>query len=696
MQDITFEYPVWYLALCALAGFAVSLLLYFRAPTPGPRPLVWTMAVLRFLGYSLVAALLLSPLLRFVRTDREEPVIVMLQDVSESVGLETDTTAYVTEWDRLRSTLGESYRVVDYTFGAAVTDGGPLTFGDKKTNLDAALTEVGELYGTQNLGAVILASDGIYNEGSSPAYRDYPLRAPVYTVGLGDTTRRRDLIVSRVFHNRIAYLDDQFSIQVDLNARNAAAAATTLTVSRVGENGTAVLHTERITIDGPDFFTTREILLDADRPGVQRYRIAVTTIGEEVSTANNQRDIFVDVLDARQKILLLAAAPHPDLSALRQSLAAGRNNEVETAYGNRFTGNVAEYDLVVLHHLPTAVTRLSSLLAGAEENTVPTLFITGPSLPPPILNAAQDLVRVEGGGAQVQGNEVTAILIPTFNSFTLSEELRQALPTFPPLSAPFGRFAVSPAARTVMGQRIGRVNTEFPLLVVGENRGRRSGILLGSGLWQWRLFDYLEHGNHERFDELVSQLAQYLTVQDDKRRFRVSVAENIFDENEPVQFDAELYNSSYELVNGPEATLLVTGPEGREYNFAFTRTANAYALDAGRLPVGNYRYRGVVNDGSEELVSEGRFSVQAVELERYALEADHGLLRQLSDRYGGALLFPADLSTLPSRLEADGTVKPVLFETVNTRSVVNLKAIFFLLMALLAAEWGMRRWAGGY
>ncbi|MBB4080249.1 hypothetical protein GGR28_002879 [Lewinella aquimaris] len=696
MQDLTFEYPIWYLALCGLSGLAVSLLLYYRAPTPGPRPLVWGMAFLRFLGYSLLAALLLAPLLRFVRTDREEPVIVMVQDVSESVGLETDTTAYAAEWTALRDQLAQRYRVVDYTFGATVREAGPLTFGDKKTNLDAVLTEVGDLYGTQNLGAVVLASDGIYNEGSNPAYRNYPLRAPVYTVGLGDTTRRRDLLVSRVFHNRIAYLNDRFSIQVDLSARNAAAAGTTLTVSRVGESGNTVLHTERVNIDGPDFFTTREIILDADRPGMQRYRIAVSSIGNEVSAANNQRDIFVDVLDARQKILLLAAAPHPDLSALRQSLASGQNNEVEIAYGNRFTGRVADFDLVVIHQLPTAVTRLSSLLAGTEEEKVPTLFITGPSLPSPILNAAQDLVNVQGGGAQVQGNEATAIFNPTFNSFTLSEELRRGLPLFPPLSVPFGRFVPSPAASVVLRQRIGRVDTEFPLLVVGESRGRRTGVLLGSGLWQWRLFDYLENGNHSRFDEFVGQLTQYLTVQEDKRRFRVSVAENIFDENEPVQFDAELYNSSYELVNGPEATLVVTGPEGREYNYAFTRTATAYSLNAGRLPVGNYRYRGTVNDGTENLVSEGRFSVQSVELERFALEADHGLLRQLSDRYGGALLFPGQLTELPARLEADGSVKPILFETINTRSVVNLKGIFFLLLALFAAEWGMRRWAGGY
>ena len=696
MQNLTFESPAWFLLLCALAGLAVALLLYFRERNfrDQPRALVWGMGALRFLGYSLLAALLLSPLLRYLQTDRQEPVVVLAQDVSESIGLETDTTAYAERWRALRAELGEKYRVVDYTFGNQVRTDGELRFSDKRTNLDAVLTEISDVYGSQNLGAVVLATDGIYNEGTNPAYRDFQFRAPVYTVGLGDTTRRRDLLVRRVFHNKIAYLDDRFSVQVDVSARNAAGSNTTLTVSRVGEGGSERLHSETIRIDRNDFFTTREIVLDANRPGVQRYRVSLTGIPDEVSAANNRRDFFVDVLDARQKILLLAAAPHPDLTALRQALAAGQNNEVAVSYARKFSGNVADYDLVVLHQLPAADQDVSQVLGRLRTTKTPTWFIIGDQSPARALTGAQSLLSWTGT-AGARGNDVSARPLGTFNLFTLSDELRQALPQFPPLTAPFGEFTAGPGANVVLRQRIGRVDTEFPLLVVGESNGVRTGVLAGTGLWQWRLFDHLEYGNHDRFDELVSQITQYLTVSEDKRRFRVSLAENIFDENEPVQLDAELYNSNYELVNDPEATVTITGPEGREYPFAFTRTSNAYTLNAGTLPVGNYRFRALAATG-DRLTYEGRFSVQAVEVERYALEADHDLLRQLSQRYGGELLFPAQLAELPARLDAGGTVKPVLFETINTKSVLNLKWIFFALLSLFGAEWFLRRYFGGY
>lgn len=693
MQNITFEYPLWYLLLCGLAGLGVALLLYYRSRLDAPPWLLRFMAGLRFVGYSLLAALLLSPLLRFVTTDRQEPIVVMAQDVSESVGLETDTVNYARAWNELTDALSARYQVVRYTFGSAINKDGALSFTAKTTDIDAVLSEIADRYGNQNLGAVVLATDGIYNQGANPTYREYTLPAPVYTVGMGDTTRRRDLLVSRVFHNRIAYLDDRFSIQVDISARNAAGERTTLTVGRVGE---AALHTENVAIEGDDFFTTREVVLPADRPGVQRYRISVSTVGNEVTTDNNQRDIYVEVLDARQNILLLAAAPHPDLSAIKQSLATGQNNEVEIAYGDRFVGEVADYDLVVLHQLPTPLHRISPVLQSLAQEKVPTLFITGPSLPPSLINAVQDLVSIQGGGAQVRGNQVTAVLSGSYGSFTLSEQLRRSVSTLPPLTAPFGSFSVRPGAEVLLRQRIGRVETEYPLLVTGESRGARTGVLLASGLWQWRLFDYLENGDHGNFDELISQLTQYLTVLEDKRRFRVTVAENLFDENQSVLLDADLYNTSYEPINTPEATVAVTGPEGRQYDYTFTRTDRAYTLNAGTLPPGAYTFRAATTDNGEVLTSEGRFTVQTVELERFALEADHALLREISNRYGGEIVFPGGLSGLADRLMADGGLKPILFETVNTRSVINLRWMCFILLSIFIAEWGMRRWSGGY
>jgi hypothetical protein len=696
MQGLTFEYPVWYLLVCLLVGLAVATGLYYRDATFKEQPgwMKWLLGGLRFVAYSAIAALLLTPLLKYLQTDRQEPIVVMVQDASESIGLETDTAAYNQAWNNLRNELAANYQVVSYRFGDVFRESDDEGFGDKRTNFSDALSEVSDLYSNQNLGAVILASDGIYNQGSNPAYTQLQIKAPIYTVGLGDTTQRRDLLIRRVFHNKIAYLDDRFSLQIDVSARNATGSNTRLTVSRITPSGRQELHAESIVINSNDFFTTREVIITADRPGVQRYRISVSGITDELSTANNSRDIFVDVLDARQKILILADSPHPDLSALRQALLSGKNNEVTVGYAAKFTGDPRDFDLVVLHQLPSVKNGADALLTQLRDLKKPTLFILGEATDPQKFNAAQKLLSYRKQGET--GNQVSAKVVPAFASFTLSEELRAGLLQFPPLTAPFGTFTANSGADVMLHQRVGRIDTEYPLLLFGESDGARTGILSATGLWQWRLFDYLDRGNHELYNELVSQVTQYLSVQEDKRRFRVSLAESIFDENQPVQLDAELYNSSYELINEPEATVTIIDAEGREYDYTFNRTSTAYSLNAGILPVGNYRYTARTAPGGEQLTFNGQFSVQSVDIERFALEADHGLLRLLSDRYGGDFLLPNELPSLSATLAERGTVKPILFQTVTTRSIINLKWIFFLLFGLLALEWFLRRYLGGY
>jgi hypothetical protein len=47
---------------------------------------------------------------------------------------------------------------------------------------------------------------------------------------------------------------------------------------------------------------SKQLVLDANEVGVQQYRIGVTQVSNEVTTVNNTKDIFVEVLDVRQKI----------------------------------------------------------------------------------------------------------------------------------------------------------------------------------------------------------------------------------------------------------------------------------------------------------------------------------------------------------------------------------------------------------
>ncbi|MEM1216828.1 MAG: hypothetical protein AAGJ82_14135 [Bacteroidota bacterium] len=699
MQGLSFSYPTWFLAFCVLAGLAYAAVLYFRDDSfkEAPSWLTSLLSVLRFLAIGALVFLLLGPILRSTETRSQKPVVILAQDGSESVAASwvgTDSATYVQSVQQLATKLGEEYDLQTFTFGEDLRDTLDFSFGDKRTNLASLLRQIYDLYSNQNLGAVIIGSDGIYNEGATPVYTDVKLNAPVYTIGLGDTTVQKDLIIKRVFHNKIAYLGDQFSIQVDIAAQNAAGSTVPLRIARIENGRRRELVNESVTVNRNDFFLTREFILDAEVSGPNRYRISLGTVADEVTTVNNSRDIYVDILEARQKVLLLAHAPHPDLSALKQAISEGRNNEVEVAYASSFTANVRDYDLVILHQLPSNKFAVNQVIEDLAAANIPTLYMAGQALDFGRFNGVQDLLRINSNGRNT--NEVEPHLASSFSLFNVDEEVRSVMTALPPVTAPFGTFMPGGNASTLLYQRIGRVNSDYPLLVLGESAGRRQAVFAATGIWKWRMFDYLDKKNHDRYNELVSQIIQYLSVKDDKRRFRVSLAKNIFDENEPIIFDAELYNDNYELINDPSASLVITDEDGREFSYTFNPTGQGYRLNAGILPVGNYRFSASVNTGTENLSYGGRFSVQPIQLERFATTADHNLLRLLSQRYGGELLSPASVASLPQLLAERGTVKPVLYDTVNTRSLINLKGIFFLMLLLLSLEWLLRRYFGGY
>ena len=652
------------------------------------------LGALRWLTATIIAVLLLSPVLKSSVTEIKKPVVVLAQDVSESIAVAVkDTPQYKSQFEALKTALGDKYEVKSYSFGEKVREGIDFQFKDKLTNTSDLVKNVYDLYSNQNLGALVIATDGIYNEGSNPLYAAAKLNAPVYTIALGDTTPKRDLVVKRVFHNNIAYLGDKFNIQIDVAADNCAGANTSLTVARLDATGNpSVVSTTPISINKNDFFTTKEVTLDASQAGVMRFRVAVTSVSGEATTVNNVKEIFIEVLDARTKILILANAPHPDLAAINEGIVLNKNYTVSVGYVNDLKVNVADYDFVILHQVPSVTNGGDAALTILNGKKTPRLYIVGAQSDCRKLTTMQNMMTLSSDGKNM--NDVQATLNDGFNLFTLDNTFNQ-FPNFNPIQSPFGEYKEAGGGQVLFYQKIGKVDTKFPLIMLGESNGIRTGIITAEGLWKWRLFDFAQHQNHELFDGLMSKIITYLSVKEDKRKFRAASDKNMYRENEPVQFSAELYNNSYELINDADVRVILTNSEGKQFPYTMNKEGRAYALNAGILPVGNYQYKAMTSVGGQQLEAGGAFSVQPIQLELYETTADHAVLRALANQFGGSMVYPKDMASIADSIKAR-TLKPIMYTTNKTESVMNLKWIFGLLILLLATEWFLRRYFGGY
>ena len=704
MEAIAFPYPGWFVILCLLLGAGFALGLYFRnrhfgAASGMPRRLVYLLAFLRFASISLIAFLLLGPVVKKRITERENPQIILLTDNSESIRTQMnaeDSARLIKQYEKIMDALSSKYEVAAYSFGSSLRPGIAAQFDEKSSNLSEALREAHNLYINRNVGAVILASDGIYNEGNSPVYHAAEMNAPVYTLALGDTSFKRDLRISEVYHNSILYLGDKMEVKIDIEAANARNMESTLRVEELAPDGRSkVIFSKKLSFRKREELKEESIIIEPERAGVLQYRVAVLPLRDEVNTENNSRHFFIEVLESRKKVLIVADAPHPDISALRQALLESRNYEVTLAYADDGDISPEAYNLIVLHGLPSVRYPMASLLKEAREARQSIWFIYSLHSDLNALNGAQDLLRLRSSSGG--NNEARGIVNPDFSLFGLPGSLAQALEDFPPMIVPFGSFTPGPEARSLLTQKIGNVETKYPLLIYGSREdGQRIGILLGTGLWRWRLYDYLIHGDHRNVDALITQSCQYLSVTDDKRQFRVKLSKKVFDETETVRFSAELYNENYELVNDPDIELKIEDNEGKEFEFRFSKTGKSYRLDAGYFAAGHYRYRARLVYNGREMEANGQFIVRKVNLESLSTRARHDLLYRLSEETGGRTFTPDESDQLIAELMKNEELKPVLRDSFKSTLLLDMKWIFFLILSFLALEWFLRKYFGSY
>ena len=196
-------------------------------------------------------------------------------------------------------------------------------------------------------------------------------------------------------------------------------------------------------------------------------------------------------------------------------------------------------------------------------------------------------------------------------------------------------------------------------------------------------------------DELILKSIQYLTTRDDKRKFRVFPRTNEFFDNEPVILEAEAYNSLYEVIYDVKIDITITGDTNRSADYTFVTSKNNSSFTIRDLAPGIYTFqaRAVIN-GQPHQIS-GEFAVKAMDIEAVNLTADHHLLRELAIKSGGQFYFPSQLDELESALIRN---KPpdVIHSSERFFPLINLIWVFFILLALITAEWFIRKYQGGY
>jgi len=535
----------------------------------------------------------------------------------------------------LKKKLAEKYLVKDLLFGSKTeVNTGNATFGEKETDIENLIDEVENNYANQNIGALIVVSDGIYNKGANPVYSAEKLGYPIYTVAMGDTNEMKDVFIQKINHNQIAYLGNNFPVEVILSAKKFNGKEINV---EVFQNNVQKAE-QHLKITSDNFLSTVNFTLNAQTVGLLRYNVKTSVLEDEKNRSNNSQSFVVEVIDNKEKVLLLVNSPHPDISAIKDAISSSTNYEVEYSLADEFKKSLKPYNLVILHGF---LGNQSQLLSECKSNSIP-FWIINPL-------STENLPGVKISTNMNRYNDAEPFVDNSFGLFTTSSEFKKFAKDLPAVKTFFGNYSLANGASALINQKIGQVETQNPILFFNENNGLKSALFLADGLWKWKLRDFAEHNNHNLFNELISKSVQYLSVKSDKSFFRVTYSK-IINENVEVILAAEVYNKSYELITEPDVVLTLTNSENKKFNYTFSKTDHAYKLDIGILSPGEYNFETKVKVNNELFVKKGSILVREVISEKINTVANHQLLFQLSNRTNGKLFYPKDLNKLQDEL----------------------------------------------
>jgi hypothetical protein len=705
-MNFLFQSSPWWILVCLLVGAAYAFAMYQPIPRLAgsgaavggfDKRTTYGLAVLRFLVVSFLCFLLLNPLIRSLRTLTEKPKVVLAVDNSESVVAagRPALNKSLTGLETLRKQLvDKGLDVAVRTFGDTITaaDLTQIPFTRRTTDLSGLLSGIRQDYEGRNLTDVVLVSDGIFNQGLSPTFGQYPFA--IQTVGLGDTIPKKDIQLKGIVANRIAYLGNQFPVQAEVVSNGFQGRSATVVLRQNGKE----LGRQSVNFGKNNTFNQLTFQTTATQKGVQHYVVEVLPQPGEFSTRNNRQDVYLDVIDGKEKVLLLALAPHPDIKAIRNLLEKNQNYELDIRV---LTGAAADappladktYDLLILHQIPDNGGVGNALMQKYLAKNTPVLFVLGNQSSMGPFNTSNPVMQVSA--QPNQSDKVTGVFNADFKQLNLDPARLDILAKLPPMLVPYGEFRLQPGSEVVLWQQVGSVRTTKPLLAINVTSPRKTAVLAGEGLWGWRLEEYALTDKQEVVDELVQKVIQLISVKEDRRKLRVYPIRNEFVAGEKVIFETELYNDIYERLFDKPVRLEISDEKGLTRSYNYTPTAANSRFEISRLPEGAYRFRASVTVNNKSEQSSGQFVVRDLQLEALNTTADHGLLRQLSSQTGGQFYTANQTDALVRNL----TTRPHparLISTEEMNELINWRWLFFVVLTLAAIEWGLRKFYGGY
>ena len=697
--------PIFFIiALIILLAYAVY---FYRFTIPQISPAKKTLLVsLRSLAILLLLFFFFEPVLTLAKKFTIMPKSLVFVDNSRSIKIEDGTNRQKSEegfLNKLRSnSISENTRL--FSFGSKINSVSldslsKFDFSEGSSNFSNIFSGANKV--NEEISSITIVSDGAITEGANPVFTAEKMNIPVYTVGVGDSSKKIDVEIKNVIYNEFIYAEIPTTVLA--NIVNTGYANQRVTVS-LFEND--VMQDQKNIVLSPDGLQNVNLGYTPKSGGEKKLTIIVSNLKGEFTYANNKKVFYVNVLSNKIKVLVLSGSPSPDLAFIKNALSSDDNlkiNSITQTGNNKFLEDnnrnnlIDSTDVIFLVGFPSQITsnELLNKIKYSISNKSTPVFIT--------LSNGTNFGKLEflqsdfPFTVKLSSNNFYEVQPIVQSGQTQNPILQNGTPdpaaawnNLPPVLQPDAILNTKPESNVLAKVLINNTPVNRPLILTRKLGTKRSIAVLAKNIWRWKLQTAAK--DSDLFDRFILNSVKWLNNKEEQKRVNLRTSKKVYSAGETVEFSAQVYDEAFNPVSNAEVNVKIKSGD-ESYNVAMNSLGNG--LYEGKLEsnkTGDYTFTGIALQNGKRLGNDsGNFNIGEVDIESVNPRMNYEFLKSLATQTGGEYFDAGnydELFNILKNLEQSSAKEKTETNELNLWSNEWLMAVVILLFGL---EWFFRK-----
>lgn len=656
------------------------------------------LVLLRISGLSLILLLLFEPKITYKTQENIEPTNLVFIDNSKSIS-QFSTAVEISQIISVTNKINEEAKGIKdfFAFGKNLkkldhSQIGSIKFIDQGTNLSPIISLAKE---TENLSSIVLFSDGIITEGENPVSEAHDLGAPIYIVGVGDTSNNNDVKITKIRNNEFIYAGAK--TEIEITVKHAGFLNEKASIKLLENN--SIIDQKSITLSSSEI---NRVTFDYSNQESGEYKLtAIVEINKkEKNTKNNLKSQIINIVETKKKIFIISGSPNTDLSAITNSLSSNKDFDVSSVVQlgiNKFYKNesslskLKDSDALFLINFPSAETNvelINEVLQVISSINKPMFYCLSSNVDYRKLNYFKNLLpfKILNNKNTFEQSQVS-IANSSNNLLGNTQQIKDQWEKLPPINITNSRIIPNTSADILLSKND---NNDNAIIFTNDIAGKKSVVLNAVNFWRWKL--QAPNKEYNLFNNFIFNSVKWLTLKNDNDRFNISLNKKNYNLDETIVFSASVYDETLEPINNASIQLEIGNSSSKNIS-TFNSVGNGLyesSINFGKPGMYNFSAKLFDQDKTKKTI-QGKFNIDPIEVELTESKMNKELLVSLANVSNGKFISIAKSDELVDIINNNYEKNIKIKFNDNELILSSLEAILFIIIFFFGLEWLIRK-----